>query len=267
MGKAFPPPVPLPLMPWIAEQALFFVATSTSSSRINVSPKSGRQFRVLLPEAMQVAYLDFTGSGHETAAHLQADGRITIMLVALKGPPRILRFFGRGVYLSRRQCGEELVAMFDKEDAEDPGFRGIVVVQLERISTSCGYSIPIFDVDPVPRYTLREHALKLGVDGMVAYRKEKNCLSIDNLPGFQALEAPEELPLRVELKDGFLFTYDYTKANPIAHLIFSFHRHRTYSSLSFRSILAALLLPLSTFCLGCVVTFSVLQKKQVSNNF
>jgi len=217
MGIAVDPPIPANLVEWIAQQAIFFHATAPlePSHHINLSPKSASQFRVL-EGARQVAYLDLTGSGNETAAHLIQNPRITIMFVALKGPPRTLRLFGNARYLIKGACPAALLELFDQVDRDDPGFRGVVLQDVTRISTSCGYSIPIYDCDPVPRNTLRDKMCGMGQRALDDYRREKNCLSIDLLPGYQTLVTPELVPQRVEIKNGFPLTYDYAVAVAVA---------------------------------------------------
>jgi len=229
MGIAVDPPIPGNLVDWIAQQAIFFHATAPldPSHHINLSPKSASQFRVL-EGARQVAYLDLTGSGNETAAHLIQNPRITIMFVALQGPPRTVRLFGNARYVIRDACPAALLELFDPIDRDDPGFRGIVLQDVTRISTSCGYSIPIYDCVPVPRNTLRDKMYGMGRSALVDYRREKNCLSIDLLPGYQTLVTPELAPARVEMKSGFPYTYDYAKKTaPRSLLAVDISRHGT----------------------------------------
>lgn len=166
------------LIGWIERQHVFFVATAPSEGgRVNLSPKGLDSLRVL--DERTVAYLDLTGSGAETIAHLRDNGRITLMLCAFEGPPQILRLYGRG----------SVVALGDPdfEDASAPfpdlvGARAVITVAVDRVQTSCGYAVPkmAFVED---RHRLEQWAENRGDDGLVAYRAEKNATSIDGLPG------------------------------------------------------------------------------------
>lgn len=166
------------LTEWIGRQHVFFVATAPSSDgHVNLSPKGLDSLRVLDPST--VAYLDLTGSGVETIAHLRENGRITLMLCAFDGPPNIVRLFGRGeVHPSGTAGFERMVDAFPAI----PGARAIIAVHLDRVQTSCGYAVPRMDfVEERP--TLIEWAERRGPDGLVAYRAERNAESIDGLPG------------------------------------------------------------------------------------
>src|SRR3984885_2839292 len=129
------------LAAWLREQHLFFVATAPLSAdgHVNCSPKGGDSFRVLGP--LEVAYQDYTGSGAETAAHLRENGRIVLMFCAFEGPPKIVRLHGRGRAVmpgdpefaaTRRAFGKP----------RDLGLRAIIVVEVDRVSDSCGFSVP-----------------------------------------------------------------------------------------------------------------------------
>ncbi|MEO7933102.1 MAG: pyridoxamine 5'-phosphate oxidase family protein [Chthoniobacterales bacterium] len=170
------------LADWMARQRVFFVATAPLSpdGHINVSPKGGDTFRVLGP--LEVAYLDYTGSGAETAAHLRENGRIVVMFCAFDGPPQIVRLHGRGSVIARGDARfEELAALFP----ENPGTRAIVHVAVSRVSDSCGYSGPLYEFQG-QRDTLDRWALNKGPDGLDTYRELKNRQSIDGLPAFVA---------------------------------------------------------------------------------
>jgi len=164
---------------FIARQRVFFTASAAAGGRVNLSPKDGASLRVLGENT--VAYLDQTGSGNETAAHLRADGRMTIMLCAFEGPPIILRLYGRGrVHLRGRAEYTRLLAeAFD--GAEPPGARQIVALDVELVQKSCGYGVPLFDYQG-ERPSLIRWAEAKGEDGLDDYRREKNQLSIDGLP-------------------------------------------------------------------------------------
>jgi hypothetical protein len=166
-----------PLIDWIGEQHVFFVATAPSGDdgHVNLSPKGHDAFRVLDP--LRVAYLDLTGSGAETIAHLRQNGRITFMFSAFKGPPRILRLYGTGVpHLKGTARYDELAPRFP----DLVGARAIIEATLDRVSTSCGFSIPKMDYVG-DRSRLLQWAERKGDDGLVDYRAKKNARSIDGL--------------------------------------------------------------------------------------
>jgi hypothetical protein len=165
---------------FLERQAVFFVATAplATDGHVNVSPK-GMQgtFAVLGPSS--VAYLDLTGSGVETIAHLRENGRITLMFCAFEGPPRIVRLSGRGEailpddprFAALADCFPRLV-----------GVRSIVTVDVDRIADSCGYAVPRMDLVS-DRDRLVQWSEGKGTDGLAAYRRETNARSIDGLPG------------------------------------------------------------------------------------
>jgi len=165
------------LVDWIAQQHVFFVATAPSAGgHVNLSPKGHDSLRVL--DMTTVAYLDLTGSGAETIAHTRDDGRITVMFCAFEGPPQILRLFGRGeAHPVGTTRFEELAPHFPAL----PGARSIVTVAINRVQTSCGYSIPFMDYRD-DRPTLRQWAERKGDAGLRAYWAERNTESIDGLP-------------------------------------------------------------------------------------
>ena len=165
------------LAEWIGRQHLFFVATAplAGDGHVNVSPKGHDTLRVL--DGHTVAYLDLTGSGIETAAHVRENGRVTLMWCSFDGPPRIVRVSGRGE-----------VAAVDEPRFLDAGFpemrgaRGVVVVHADRIADSCGYSDPKFRYEG-ERERLIEWTAKKSDEELVDYRATKNAVSIDGLPG------------------------------------------------------------------------------------
>jgi hypothetical protein len=165
---------------WWEEQPLFFVATAPSGNggHVNCSPKGLDTLRILGPQ--RVAYLDLTGSGIETIAHLRDNGRITLMACAFIGAPRISRISGAGTVHELGSPGfAELVAHFP----ELPGARAVIDVAVDRITTSCGYAVPLMDLVG-DRDRLIEWSNAKGDDGLVAYRASKNTTSVDDLPGF-----------------------------------------------------------------------------------
>jgi predicted pyridoxine 5'-phosphate oxidase superfamily flavin-nucleotide-binding protein len=171
------------LAAFIAAQRVFFVATApTDGGHVNLSPKGLDTFAVLDPTT--VAYLDLTGSGVETIAHLRQNGRITIMFCAFDGKPNILRLYGRGEVLS---IGEPEADAILSRFGDYPGARSVILVHIDRVSTSCGYGVPRLRYDG-ERDQLLSWAERRGADGLVEYRQEKNAASIDGLPGLAADE-------------------------------------------------------------------------------
>ncbi len=167
------------LRAWIAAQPLFFNATAplTADGHVNLSPRGLDTFRVLGPH--EVAYLDFVGSGNESAAHLAENGRITIMFCSFSGPPRILRLYGRGEVI-RPEDGrwEVLRAHFP---GDFPATRQIVRIDVTRIQSSCGYGVPEM-VMQGQRSRLVEWADGKGEVGLRDYQRHNNARSIDGLP-------------------------------------------------------------------------------------
>jgi len=166
------------LRDFIAEQSVFFVASAPLSAEghVNLSPKGLDTFRVLGPN--RVGYLDMTGSGNETAAHTAENGRITLMFCAFQGPPKILRLFGRGRAVLRGTSEwDELAPHFP----EMQGARQIIVADIHRVATSCGYAVPLMG-EAHDRDQLTRWAASKGEEGLAAYRREKNTTSIDGLP-------------------------------------------------------------------------------------
>ncbi len=168
---------------WIEAQPVFFVATAPADpgTHINVSPRGLDTFRVL--DEHRVAWLDLTGSGVETIAHLkaggEAGGRITLMFCAFEGPARILRLYGRGTV---HEPGDPLYEEIRPRFPDIPGERAVICVNVDRVSTSCGFGVPLMKYVG-EREDLPEFAGSLGEDGMAAYREKNNAESIDGLPG------------------------------------------------------------------------------------
>jgi hypothetical protein len=170
------------MIEWLRAQRLFFVATAPQAGgHVNVSPKGGDTFAVLGPHT--VAYLDLTGSGIETVAHLRENGRVTLLFCAFEGPPRLVRLYGRGEVVEPGDADfEALAARFPSNVSS----RAVIRVALDRIADSCGYGVPLFRYVE-ERKQSDEWAAKKGVEGMRAYRAEKNAASIDGLPGLRRL--------------------------------------------------------------------------------
>ena len=173
---------------WIASQALFFVGTAplAGDGHVNVSPKGPiGSLRVL--DDSTLAYLDIVGSGAETIAHLRENGRIVVMLCAFEGPPRILRLHGRGEVAL---AGDpEFAALLERARFDEPAApearRAVIVVDVERISDSCGYGVPLMAFAGVRQHQDAWAAKKLRTGGpgaLADYQAEKNSTSIDGLP-------------------------------------------------------------------------------------
>ena len=166
------------LAAFIAAQRVFFVATApTDGGHVNLSPKGLDTFAVLDPNT--VAYLDLTGSGVETIAHLRENGRITFMFCAFDGKPNIVRLYGRGEALP---TGEPEADTLLPRFGEYPGVRSVIRVQVDRVATSCGYGVPLLSYEG-ERDQLTTWADRRGPAGLVEYREEKNVVSIDGLRG------------------------------------------------------------------------------------
>lgn len=177
MGKQFPAMLP-EHMAFIRKQQLFFVGTAPMSKdgHVNLSPKGYDTFRILSDR--KVAYLDLTGSGNETSSHLEENGRITMMFCAFQGPPNILRLYGTGtVILPEDNEWEQLYGMFEPL----PGVRQIIMVDIHKVQTSCGYAVPFMSFEK-ERETLQRWAEQKGEEGLHSYWQVKNLSSLDGLP-------------------------------------------------------------------------------------
>lgn len=160
----------------IEAQHMFFVATAAAEGRINASPKGMDTLRVLGPTT--VAYLDYTGSGNETAAHLLADGRITVMLCRFDRTPDIIRLYGRGEVVPRgSERWDELIGTWDVVQ----GARQLMVVDVESVQSSCGYAVPHMEFVSERTTLTRYWDGQGGDEGAVAYRADRNMTSIDGL--------------------------------------------------------------------------------------
>jgi hypothetical protein len=168
------------LAAWIDEQPMFFVATAPRDGHVNVSPKGLDTLRVLGPR--KVVYLDLTGSGVETIAHLTENGRITLMWCAFSGNPRVARVHGTGHV---RPFGSAAFDALASHFPELPGRRSIIEIDVDRVSTSCGYAVPLMHYEG-QRDRLLDWAVAKGDDGLVSYWGNKNAESIDGLPGLPA---------------------------------------------------------------------------------
>lgn len=164
------------LQKFIEAQKIFFVATAPISGRINLSPKGMDSFRVISEN--RVLWLNVTGSGNETAAHLLENDRITIMFCAFEGAPNILRLYGKGKEIKEGDANwNELITLFP----ETPGTRQIFDITIESAQTSCGMSIPFMEYKG-ERNQLNDWATAQGKEGIAQYWQDKNQTSIDGLP-------------------------------------------------------------------------------------
>jgi|SRR5208282_2302024 len=164
------------LTEFVCAQLVFFVATAAPDGRINLSPKGMDTFRVL--DEKRVAYLDLTGSGNETAAHLLRDGRITMMFCSFDKKAEIARIYGRGAVIRPDHARfPELIANFPKL----PGVRQIMEIRVESAMTSCGYAVPRMS-EMTARDTLEKYWSKSGEEAIEKYWQTHNLRSIDGLP-------------------------------------------------------------------------------------
>lgn len=163
------------LIKFIGEQKIFFTASAPIAGRINLSPKGIDTFRCL--DNKTVAYLDLTGSGNETAAHLFENGRLTVMFCSFSDKPLILRLYGKGEVVGRNHENWGILHRYFPEFA---GERQIIVLHIESLQTSCGFGVPVYELVE-ERDTLLEWAEKKGDEGINLYWQEKNQKSIDGL--------------------------------------------------------------------------------------
>jgi hypothetical protein len=176
---------------FVERQHVFFVATAPLSGdgHVNVSPKGYDTFRVL--DDRTVCYLDLSGSGAETIAHVRENGRITIMCCAFEGNPDVVRLYGRGeVVLPDDSRFPDLLARFPPRS----GVRAVILVALDRVSTTCGFAVPFMDFVS-DRERLEEVFAARGADALPAYWAAKNATSIDGLP---ALDGNLEVAIESE---------------------------------------------------------------------
>src|SRR5213593_445201 len=164
------------LIGFIRQQSVFFVATAAAQGRINCSPKGLDTLRIL--DDRTIAYLDLTGSGAETAAHIINGGRITIMFCSFGEKPLILRLYERGeVVRPTDTTWADLIHHFTPSLSQ----RQIIVLHIESLQTSCGFGVPRMQ-SLEERPDLQHWAEKKGEHGLREYRARKNATSIDGLP-------------------------------------------------------------------------------------
>lgn len=180
MGKVYQTIEPH-LKTFIEKQKLFFVGTAPLSAEgsINLSPKGLDSLRIL--DETTVAYIDLTGSGAETIAHLKENQRITFLFCAFDGPPKLVRLYGKGEVFERD------TPEFGALKQHFPNYlsaRSIIKVKLHRISDACGYTVPLYEFKE-DRDTMKKWVDNKGAEALVEYRKLKNTKSIDGLPAFK----------------------------------------------------------------------------------
>lgn len=160
---------------FIQNQKIFFVATAMAEGRINLSPKGMDSFRVINPS--RVAWLNLTGSGNESATHIQHHDRMTIMMCSFEGKPLILRLYGKARMIQHYEAGfEEALALFPGH----PGARQVFYVDLDLVQTSCGYAVPFMSFE-AERTQLNDWANKQGSERITRYWEEKNSYSLDGV--------------------------------------------------------------------------------------
>lgn len=167
------------LAAWMRRQHLFFVATAplAADGMVNCSPKGLDTFTVIDP--LTVAYLDLTGSGVETIAHVRENGRVVLMFCAFDGAPRIVRLHGTGSVFEPGDAGyDELAGRLPAL----PGVRAVIKVEVSRVSSSCGFGVPLYEFVG-DRSAMIDFAEKKGPEGMAAYQAKHNSRSLDGLPG------------------------------------------------------------------------------------
>jgi len=183
MGQVYESITP-ELKAWIAQQHMFFVATAPLSKEghVNTSPKGLDCLRIIGPA--QVAYMDVTGSGAETNAHLHENGRIVLMFCGFSGAPKIVRLHGTGKVITKTSPD-----WFNWKDRFPPiaAVRSVIVVDIKRVSDSCGYGVPKLDFVE-DRDAMSRWAATKG-NNLPAYRLEKNTKSIDGLDALNPRDA------------------------------------------------------------------------------
>ena len=161
---------------FISHQRIYFVGTATADSKVNISPKGMDSFRVL--DNKTIAWLNVTGSGNETAAHVQSHPRMTIMFAAFEGSPMILRLYGNATAIHHSDSEwSSLYSLY----SPNPGARQIFKLSIEMVQTSCGMSVPFFDYIS-EREQLNDWANKKGENGIKDYWRQKNQESLDGIP-------------------------------------------------------------------------------------
>jgi len=160
---------------FINEQKIYFVGTATEDSRVNISPKGMDSFKVL--DSNRVIWLNVTGSGNETSAHIQKNDRMTIMFLAFDGSPNILRLYGNAKVIHKNDSEwGDLSSHFELL----PGARQIFDLTVDLVQNSCGMSVPFYSYNE-DRDQLKDWSVKQGQDGIEKYWEKKNQKSLDGL--------------------------------------------------------------------------------------
>ncbi|MCK4710137.1 MAG: pyridoxamine 5'-phosphate oxidase family protein [Gammaproteobacteria bacterium] len=161
---------------FISQQKLFFVATAACDGRVNLSPKGMDSLRIL--DKNRVIWLNVTGSGNETSAHVQENPRMTLMFTAFEGDPMILRLYGNARVVHQNDSDwDELFSQFNPI----PGSRQIFDLTVDLVQTSCGMAVPFLDYVE-EREQLNNFSIKKGEQAIKDYWREKNQFSIDGKP-------------------------------------------------------------------------------------
>ena len=177
MGQLFEALSPRHLA-FIEAQKIYFVGTAAEGT-VNLSPKGGDSLRIL--DAHTLAWLNLTGSGNESAAHVLQNPRMTVMFCAFDGAPRILRLYGIGRVIGRGSGDWDTLATLEFDGRIPHGARQMIWLDADLVQTSCGYGVPLFDF-VAPRDNLDRWAAAKSDAELEAYRREKNAVSMDGLP-------------------------------------------------------------------------------------
>ncbi len=164
------------LISWIESQHVYFVGTAAQEGRVNISPKGGDSLRVV--DEQTLLWLNLTGSGNESAAHVQDINRMTVMWCAFEGPPRILRVYGNVETIHPRNSAWSSCT---KVLSPQLGARQYFKLHIELVQTSCGYAVPLMSYQE-DRTVLQKWSEKRGPDGIAEYWADKNQLSLDGQP-------------------------------------------------------------------------------------
>ncbi|WOO43219.1 pyridoxamine 5'-phosphate oxidase family protein [Rubellicoccus peritrichatus] len=168
---------------WILQQKMFFVATAPKATNgfVNCSPKGSDTLRVL--DSHTLAYLDYLGSGIETVAHLKENGRIVIMMCAFEGSPKIFRFHGKG-YVYEKESAEYASLSHHFIDSDGVGTRSIIKIEINRISDSCGWGVPLYQYQS-DRNMMEKIFDEWGEEKVISFRDKMNRENIDGLAGYE----------------------------------------------------------------------------------
>lgn len=242
---------------FIAKQKVFFVATAPldQDHHVNLSPKApGSSLVVLGPK--KVAYADLCGSGCETAAHVMENGRMTIMLCNLEeGAPKILRFHGKAQVIVKENVEQSLLQKFPDSITQSPGFRSVFVLAVERVSSSCGFSLPVMTYQKT-RSTLHEYTDRKGLEGMKDYCIQKNSFSIDGLASVAQLRFRDKI-IVPKPEEGFIYGAVTGSTPDIQRQLVSCHQPVTSISKARDALMASLLRGVIFFLAGVIVGFWV----------